>query len=112
MVVRSWNVFHGNTFPPGRRAYLREMIELITADRPAVVCLQEVPGWALELVGQWAGMTAIGDRTRRGRPLGRRVTSLHPGFFRSSFGGQGNVILVPKDVKVRVRKSITLTTTP
>jgi endonuclease/exonuclease/phosphatase family metal-dependent hydrolase len=112
MLVRSWNVFHGNTSPPGRRAHLREMIELITADDPAIVCLQEVPAWALERVGEWAGMTAIGDRTRRGRPLGRSVTSMHAGFFRSSFGGQGNVILVPNDVTVRERKSITLNTNP
>ncbi len=28
VLVRTWNVFHGNTVPPGRRAHLREMIEL------------------------------------------------------------------------------------
>jgi endonuclease/exonuclease/phosphatase family metal-dependent hydrolase len=112
MVVRSWNVFHGNTFPPGRRAYLREMVELITADRPAVVCLQEVPVWALARVGEWAQMNAIGDRTRRGYPFGRRVTSVHTGFFRSSFNGQGNVILVPREWTVREHKTITLNTNP
>ena len=31
-LVRSWNVFHGNTYPPQRRAFLREMIELVTHD--------------------------------------------------------------------------------
>ena len=112
MLVRSWNLFHGNTSPPGRRAYLREMVELITADRPEIVCLQEVPGWALERVGEWAGMLAIGDRTRRGRPFGRSITSLNAGFFRSSFGGQGNVILVPSGVTVREHKTITLNTNP
>jgi endonuclease/exonuclease/phosphatase family metal-dependent hydrolase len=112
MLVRSWNVFHGNTMPPGRNAYLREMVELITADKPEVVCLQEVPAWALEVVGEWSGMNAIGDRTRRGRPLGRWITSLHAGFFRSSFNGQGNVILLPRDFTVRVHKSITLNTNP
>jgi endonuclease/exonuclease/phosphatase family metal-dependent hydrolase len=112
VLVRSWNVFHGNTSPPGRRAYLREMVELITADRPEIVCLQEVPAWALERVGGWVGMQGIGDRTRRGRPFGRRVTSLHAGLFRSSFGGQGNVILVPQGVTVRERKVITLNTNP
>src|SRR5262245_166821 len=112
MLARSWNVFHGNTLPPGRKSYLREMIELVTADRPAVVCLQEVPAWALEVVDRWADMNAIGDRTRRGRPLGRHVTSLNPGFFRSSFGGQGNVILLPRDWQVREHKTITLNTNP
>src|SRR5581483_2209132 len=112
MLVRSWNVFHGNTFPPGRRAYLPEMIQLISADRPAVVCLQEVPAWALHLVGEWAGMKALGDRTRRGKPFGRHVTKLNAGVFRSSFGGQANVILLPQDVTVREHKMITLNTNP
>ena len=66
MIVRTWNLFHGNTAPPGRKAYLREMIDLVTADRPAIVCLQEVPAWALDEVGRWASMRGIGERTRRG----------------------------------------------
>jgi endonuclease/exonuclease/phosphatase family metal-dependent hydrolase len=112
VLVRSWNLFHGNTSPPGRKAYLREMLELVTADRPAIVCLQEVPAWALGSVGGWVGMNALGDRTRRGKPLGRAVTSLHAGLFRSSFNGQGNAILVPRDWKVREHKTITLNTNP
>jgi endonuclease/exonuclease/phosphatase family metal-dependent hydrolase len=112
MLARSWNLFHGNTLPPGRKSYLREMIELITADRPDVVCLQEVPAWALEVVGKWSEMNGIGDRTRRGRPLGRQVTSINAGFFRSSFGGQGNVILLPREWNIRERKTITLNTNP
>ena len=112
MVVRTWNLFHGNTSPPGRHAYLREMIELITADRPAVVCLQEVPAWALRKVGEWAGMQAVPMRTRRGKPLGRRVTALDAGLFRSGLHGQGNVILVPPDATIRETKGITLNTNP
>jgi len=112
MLVRSWNLFHGNTSPPGRRAYLREEIDLIVADRPSIVCLQEVPAWALALVGEWADMNALGDRTRRGKPFGRRVTSLHTGLLRSSFNGQGNVILIPRDWTVREHKTITLNTNP
>jgi endonuclease/exonuclease/phosphatase family metal-dependent hydrolase len=112
MIVRTWNLFHGNTSPPGRRAYLREMVELVTADRPGIVCLQEVPAWALDEVGTWAGMRAVGDRTRRPRlpVLGRRITSLHAGLFRSGLHGQGNVILLQPDVTVRERKVITLNT--
>jgi endonuclease/exonuclease/phosphatase family metal-dependent hydrolase len=112
MLVRTWNLFHGRTSPPGRKAYLREMIELIVADRPTFVCLQEVPAWALESVGEWAGTRGIGDRTRRGYPFGRAITSLNAGFFRSSFNGQGNVILLPREFKVREHKSITLNTNP
>ena len=34
LLVRTWNVFHGNALPPRRRGYLREMIELV-CDGPA-----------------------------------------------------------------------------
>ena len=47
MPVRTWNLFHGNTCPPQRRAFLREMIELITEEAPDIVCLQELPLWSL-----------------------------------------------------------------
>ena len=120
MLVRAWNLFNGNTVPSGRRAYLREMIDLITVDRPAIVCLQEVPAWALEQVGEWAGMQAVTARTRRPKlgpiaipgGVGRRLTSIHAGRTRSAFGGQGNVILLPKQVKLRQAKQITLNTNP
>jgi endonuclease/exonuclease/phosphatase family metal-dependent hydrolase len=118
MLIRAWNVYSGNTVPRGRRAQLREMIALITADSPAIVCLQEVPAWALELVGEWAGMQVVGVRTRRAKlgpiaipaRLGRRVASIHAGRARSGPGGQGNVILLPKDATIRQTKQITLNT--
>jgi endonuclease/exonuclease/phosphatase family metal-dependent hydrolase len=114
MIVRTWNLFHGNTVPPGRKAYLHEMVDLVTADRPAVVCLQEVPLWALKPVGDWAGMRAIGDRTMKARvPLfGHAITSLHSGLFRSALTGQANVMLLPADATVREHKTITLNTNP
>jgi endonuclease/exonuclease/phosphatase family metal-dependent hydrolase len=118
MLVRSWNLSHGNTSPPGRRRYLREMIELVTADRPGIVCLQEVPAWALDDVGRWAGMKSDSVRTRRPKLgflpvpgfLGKWLTGGHSGLFRSALAGQGNVILVPKNAKIRERKRITLNT--
>ena len=112
MIVRTWNLFHGNTQPPGRKAYLREMVELITADKPSIVCLQEVPAWALDEVGSWVGMHGIGDRTMRARlpVIGKSITRLHAGLFRSGLHGQGNVILMPRDVEVRSHKVITLNT--
>jgi endonuclease/exonuclease/phosphatase family metal-dependent hydrolase len=120
MVIRAWNLFHGNTFPPGRKAYVREMIELVTADRPGIVCLQEVPAWALEQVGVWADMHAVHARTRRPRlglvaipkGVGRRLTTVHAGRTRSAFGGQGNVILLLNEAKIRQTKQITLNTNP
>jgi endonuclease/exonuclease/phosphatase family metal-dependent hydrolase len=120
MIVRAWNVFHGNTSPPGRRSYLREMIELVTADRPGIVCLQEVPPWAFDKVGEWSDMQAVSVRTRKPKlgplPLGARLsgrmTAINSGLFRSGFQGQGNVILLPKDAKITQTKQITLNTNP
>jgi endonuclease/exonuclease/phosphatase family metal-dependent hydrolase len=99
LVVRTWNLFHGNTVPPGRRAYLREMVELVTADRPTIVCLQEVPVWALDRLPGWSGgMTSTGIVAAPPRlgsaTLGRLLTGLHHGLLRSAFTGQANAILV------------------
>ncbi|HEU0304937.1 MAG TPA: endonuclease/exonuclease/phosphatase family protein [Gaiellaceae bacterium] len=95
LLVRSWNVFHGRTFPPGRRAYLRPAIELITKDSPDVVCLQELPRWSLGRLEGWSGMDALGVRTRPGlgRPA-RKLTDLHHGRLRSGLTGQANAILL------------------
>lgn len=102
MLVRTWNLFHGNTVPPGRVAYLEEMVRLASEDRPDVLCLQEVPAWALPKLGQWAGMTAFPEVAARPKlgplpstaEIGRRITSLNHGLFRSAFAGQGNAILL------------------
>jgi endonuclease/exonuclease/phosphatase family metal-dependent hydrolase len=98
LLVRTWNVFHGNAKPPERRAFLDEMVRLASADRPDVLCLQEVPIWALRHLDRWSGMQAFGAvaaRPRLGSPeLGRAITELHHGLFRSAFTGQANAILV------------------
>lgn len=97
VLVRSWNLFHGNTLPPGRRSFLQEMIELATGDRPDVLCLQEVPLWALPRLSRWSGMTVRHVGTRRaplGARLGGLVTRFHNGFFRSALAGQANAILL------------------
>ena len=97
MLVRTWNLFHGNADPPQRRGYLREMVELITADSPDVVCLQEVPIWALGRLARWSGMACF-PAVARGRrvpdPAGRWLTSSNLGLFRSALSGQANAILV------------------
>ena len=98
MLVRTWNLFHGNTVPPGRRAYLREMIELVTADRPDVVCLQELPVWALPRLEAWSGMhrwRAVARESRVGSArLGGWLTELNHGLLRSAFTGEAEAILV------------------
>ena len=63
-LVRTWNLFHGNADPPRRALYLRRMIELVVADEPDVVCLQEVPVWALRALDALVGHASLRRRTR------------------------------------------------
>lgn len=102
LLVRSWNVFHGNAVPPERRGHLEQMVRLAVADGPDLVCLQEVPAWALERLDDWSGMIAFGEVAQRPTigplpstpELGRRLSTLHQGRLRSAFSGQANAILV------------------
>ena len=98
MLVRTWNLFHGNASPPERRAFLRQMIELVTRDRPDVVCLQELPVWALEHLEDWSGMHATTAVARRPLlPVGARaVTALNHGLLRSAVTGEGDAILTTR----------------
>jgi endonuclease/exonuclease/phosphatase family metal-dependent hydrolase len=116
LLVRTWNLFHGNTKPPGRKAFLDEMVRLATRDRPDIVCLQEVPVWALSRIAGWSGMTALGDVTRR-QPLGRLpltaelghlITDLNHGLFRSAFTGQANAVLLDRGLTVLERRHVVL----
>jgi endonuclease/exonuclease/phosphatase family metal-dependent hydrolase len=101
LLVRTWNVFHGRTYPPGRHAYLREAIELATEDDPDVLCLQELPLWSLGRLEEWSGMAMRSARTRHrlGR-IGRLPTDVHHGFLRSALTGQANAILLARSVSV------------
>jgi endonuclease/exonuclease/phosphatase family metal-dependent hydrolase len=97
MLVRSWNLFHGNTLPPGRRSHLEEMMRLVTADRPDVLCLQEVPLWSLRELPRWSDMTerhVVARRPPLGARLGGAITRLNNGFLRSALAGQANAILL------------------
>jgi endonuclease/exonuclease/phosphatase family metal-dependent hydrolase len=109
LLVRSWNLFHGNVHPPDRRSRLEAMIRLATADRPDVLCLQEVPPWALGRLSRWSGMTARWVITREPRlpgPLAGFVTRLNNGYFRSGLSGQANAILLAPDRKTRAHRSL------
>jgi endonuclease/exonuclease/phosphatase family metal-dependent hydrolase len=116
MVVRTWNIFHGNTVPPGRRRFVEEMVRLVTRGEPDFVCLQEVPPWALEPLGEWSGMQVFGEVAARPTlgpfpttaELGRRITDLNPGLFRSGFEGQANAILVSPARTILARHVLTL----
>jgi endonuclease/exonuclease/phosphatase family metal-dependent hydrolase len=112
LLVRTWNVFHGNTVPPGRRAFLEEMVRLATADAPDVLCLQEVPVWALTHLGAWSGMTSVGAVAARPRlrnaELGRLVTDVNHGLLRSAFTGQANAVLVAHEHRVQEAHAFTI----
>jgi endonuclease/exonuclease/phosphatase family metal-dependent hydrolase len=97
VLVRSWNLFHGRTVPPRRHVYLREMVELAAADAPDVVCLQELPLWALRKLEEWSGMRAVWAVAKRPllpRRLGGVLQRLDPRRFRSPVTGQANAILL------------------
>jgi endonuclease/exonuclease/phosphatase family metal-dependent hydrolase len=110
MVVRTWNLFHGNTVPPRRRAFLREMVELITADRPGVVCLQEIPVWALRHLEAWSGMQSVAAVAREPRVVSARlggwITELHHGVLRSALTGEADAILVAPHFKVSHQRDL------
>jgi endonuclease/exonuclease/phosphatase family metal-dependent hydrolase len=109
VLVRTWNLFHGNTLPPQRRSFLDEMIALATADDPDVLCVQEVPAWALGrfTVGDVAARPTIGPLPSSAS-LGRRITALNNGLLRSAFSGQGNAIAIAPRLRVLAHERLEL----
>lgn len=95
MLVRTWNLFHGNTVPPARREQFDEMLARVRADDVDVLCAQEVPAWALDrfTCGRLAARPAIGPFPITSG-LGHRLTRFNHGRLRSAFSGQGNGILL------------------
>ena len=112
LLVRTWNLFHGNTKPPGRRAYLEEAVRLAAVDQPSVICLQELSVWALVHLTNWSGMTAVADVARRPLPLvgklGHVLQSLNSHLFRSGITGQANALLLASDLEVVEHRRLVL----
>jgi endonuclease/exonuclease/phosphatase family metal-dependent hydrolase len=113
MLLRTWNVFHGNTSPPGPETHVEEMVGLASSDRPAVLFLQEVPAWALGRLSAWSGMTECAEVTTKPL-LGRIGTATRLGPFgtartapnsrigqvvRLAVGGQANAILLSPAIR-------------
>ncbi len=102
MLIRTWNLFHGNAVPAEPASYFEEAVRLATSDGPDLLCLQEVPAWGLDRLGEWSGMTVYGEIAAPPRlgpfpstvKLGHRLTRLNYGLLRSAFSGQGNAILL------------------
>ena len=116
MLIRSWNVFHGRSHPPGRELFLERMLALAVRDRPDALCLQEVPPWALSRLGEWSGMTVFGVVAARPSvgpfpstaALGGRLTALDPARFRGAFAGQANAILLDPRLVALDERSLVL----
>jgi len=102
--------------PPGRKAFLEEMVRLAISDGPDVLCLQELPVWALGELQGWSGMTAVTDVAQRptlgpfpsAARVGRVLTDLHHGLLRSAFSGQGNAILLGSRLHVLTHRHVVL----
>ncbi|MDX6387520.1 MAG: hypothetical protein QOD85_1322 [Gaiellaceae bacterium] len=92
------------------------MVRLATADGPDVLCLQEVPVWALRELGRWSGYTAVGAVAARPMigpfpstaGLGRALTDLNHGLLRSAFTGQANAILLGPGLKAAETRHVIL----
>jgi endonuclease/exonuclease/phosphatase family metal-dependent hydrolase len=92
------------------------MVRLATEDRPDVVCLQELPLWALGRLEGWSGMAAVTAVARRAMlgplpgnaELGRLVTGIDHGLFRSAFTGQANAVLLAPSLQVLERREVVL----
>jgi len=118
VLIRTWNLFHGNSLPPGRDGHLESMVRLASADRPDMLVLQEVPVWALAHLGAWSGMEVVGEVAQPPRfgplpssaELGRVLTRLHLGLLRSALTGQANAILLRGGAGVLERRSLVLNT--
>jgi endonuclease/exonuclease/phosphatase family metal-dependent hydrolase len=87
------------------------MVRLVTADAPDVVCLQEVPVWALSRLEGWSAMTAVGDIARRPLlpvELGRILSAYNVLVFRSAATGQANAILLRSELPVVEHRHVVL----
>jgi hypothetical protein len=92
------------------------MVRLASADRPGVLCLQELPVWSLGLLEGWSGMKAVADVAQRPMlgplpstaRLGRAITDLNHGLLRSAFTGQANAVLLHPELSVLEHRHVVL----
>jgi endonuclease/exonuclease/phosphatase family metal-dependent hydrolase len=116
LLVRTWNVFHGNAHPPERRAFLAQMVRLAVDDDPALVCFQELPVWSLRHLSAWCGRTAVADVAARpllgsfraALKVERAITDLDHARLRSAVTGQANAVLVAPPLRVENHRSLVL----
>jgi endonuclease/exonuclease/phosphatase family metal-dependent hydrolase len=96
LLVRTWNLYHGRTYPKSGRTYLERMVRLISMDAPDAICLQEVPIWALGKLEPWSGMQPVWAVTVPNflGPVARFVTDLDPVRVHFAAAGQANAVLL------------------
>ena len=96
LLVRTWNLYHGRTYPKTGRTYLERMVRLVSLDAPDIVALQEVPLWSLGRLERWSGMQAVWAVTVPNflGPVARFVTDLDPVRVRFTSPGQANAVLL------------------
>jgi endonuclease/exonuclease/phosphatase family metal-dependent hydrolase len=110
LLVRTWNLYHGRTYPKSGRTYLERMVRLASLDAPDVVALQEVPLWAVGRLERWSGMQALWAVTVPNLlgPLARLLTDLDPVRVRFSIEGQANALLLNPRFEVAGHKVLVL----
>jgi endonuclease/exonuclease/phosphatase family metal-dependent hydrolase len=103
LLVRTWNLYHGRTYPKSGRTYLERMVRLVTLDAPDIVALQEVPLWSLGRLERWSGMQAVWAVTVPNflGPVARFVSDLDPVRVRFTVAGQANAVLINPHFEVR-----------
>src|SRR5436190_452334 len=92
------------------------MVRLVCADAPDVVCFQELPVWALPFLERWSGMQALSDVAQRARlgplpigaQLGRTITAVNQGLFRSAVSGQANAVVLSPAAEVLAHETLPL----
>jgi endonuclease/exonuclease/phosphatase family metal-dependent hydrolase len=110
LLVRTWNLFHGNTSPRGPARHLERMLRLAVEDKPALVLLQELPVGALRRLDGWTdyrSFGAVAARPRLPAELGYRLTERFP-QLRSAVEGQANAILVAPHLAARDHTELVL----
>jgi endonuclease/exonuclease/phosphatase family metal-dependent hydrolase len=106
LLVRTWNLYHGRTYPKSERTYLERMVRLISLDAPDMVALQEVPLWSLGRLERWSGMRPVWAVTVPSflGPVARFVTDIDPVRVRFTVSGQANVVLLNPHFEVAKHK--------
>jgi hypothetical protein len=92
------------------------MVRFAVADGPDVLCLQELPVWARVYLASWSGLQACADVAHPPRlgplpitaELGREITSLNHGLFRSAVSGQAIAILLDREAEILSRDVLVL----